>query len=127
MVSHLTDLTKEIGALKFEQTGLQAQTQASQPARLDYLEGFCQGLQREMVALRSFAIGNGAELRRRPNGAEIDTLKAQVENLQRQMQELTAMLVRCYAIDSLEIHCSRREQPLLLLLLSSFESYVTSK
>ena len=107
MLSHLMDLTKEFGALRTEQPGLQAprsssrltkggveaQEQASQDVLLTNLATLCQQQQTEIDGLRRL----------------VNEMTSAVERLERRLnesrmmvemplQELTVRLVRWYAI-----------------------------
>ena len=107
MVSHLMDLTKEFGALKIEQPGLQApksrsrrtrgggesQEQASQDVLPTNLATQCQQQQTEIDGLRGLVnemTGTVERLERRLNESRM--------RVETPLQELTIRLVRCYAI-----------------------------
>ena len=107
MVSHLMDLTKEFGALKIEQPGLQApksrsrrtrggveaQEQASQEVLPTNLATLCERQQTEIDGLRRLVnelTGTLDRLERRLNESHM--------RVETPLQELTIRLVRCYAI-----------------------------
>jgi len=123
MLSHLMDLTKEFGALKFEQPGLQAtksrsrrtrggveaQEQASEGVLFNNLEALCHQQRTEIDGLRRLVnemTGTVERLERRLNESRM--------RVETPLQELSIRLVICYVI-----HCARREQPSLLLVLRS--------
>ena len=107
MFSHLTQLTKEFGALKIEQPGYQAaksrcrrtrggveaQEQASEGLLPNDLATLCQQQQTEIDLLRSqvnemTALMGSVERRFNESHLRVET----------PLQELTTRLVRCYAI-----------------------------
>ena len=107
MSSHLMNFTKELGALKIEQPGLQApksrsrltmggveaQEQASQEVLPTCLATLCQQQQTEIDGLRRLVhelAGTVEHLERR--------LNEMCMRVETPLQELTTRLVRCYTI-----------------------------
>ena len=104
MVSHFTDLAKELGALKIGQPGYQAaksrprrtrggveaQEQASEGLLLSNLSTLCQQQQTEIDGLRDLVNnmrGDAERLERRLNESHL--------RVETPLQELTIRLVRC--------------------------------
>ena len=106
MLSHLMDLTKEFGALKFEpglqatksrsrrtRGGVEAQEQASGGVLFNNLEALCHQQRTEIDGLRRLVnemTGTVERLERRLNESRM--------RVETPLQELTIRLVRCYAI-----------------------------
>ena len=106
MFSHLTDLTKEFGALKIQQSGhqapksrsrrtrggVEAQEQASEGVLFNNLAALCQQQQTEIDRLRGLVneMTDTMERCRTESVTEIGTLRALAEGLDRHLNESQA-------------------------------------
>ena len=121
MLRHLTDLTKEFGALKYEQPGLQApmsHSRRSQDVLLRNLATLCHQQQTEIDLLRGHVneverlvcqltesqnrarmdlnnLGSGCQQQLTEIGGNLNDLRTRMKT---PLQEFSIRLVRCYAI-----------------------------